>query len=333
MIICLHGFAFTGAPFPADFTWLNSRIFVAAFFIIGGYFLAQSWQSDPCAKRFFLKRILRIFPGLAICIFLTVFLLGPMVTQLPLETYFQSKDTYAYFKTLALYIIYYLPGVFTDNIFPIAVNGSLWTLPIEFFLYFCLVFLGLFSIPGRWIYPFLALVSAIITLWGIPEFAENWSFIYSTELKQIFICGYYFWIGATFFAFNLKQYFSLFGAIIAGILFLLSTAHELTFQFAKWIIWPYFILSLGLASSFKISNWMTRHGDFSYSIYIYAFPIQQTIAMFFPSINIIFHILMSFICVIPCALLSWKCIEQPMLRFKPKKIPSEPAIRVSLETS
>ncbi len=325
IVVYVHSFAFTGTPISKLFVWIDSRVVIYAFFLIGGYFLAKSWENDPNAKRFLQRRILRIYPALIVCVLLTTFLLGPLISDLSLIDYFQANETYAYLKNLTLYVTHFLPGVFTDNIYPRAVNGSLWTLPIEVGLYITLVVLGLMNIFSKWTYLFLALISAIVTFWGIPEAANNLQMIYGTELKQIFICGYYFWIGATFYAFNLKRYFSLWGALLASILFLISPFHHLSFQLAIWILWPYIILSIGLASPLKISSWLSRHGDFSYGIYIYAFPIQQILAMLYPNMHINLYILLCMICIIPCAVLSYKFIEQPFFRFKPSK--SIPAVK------
>jgi peptidoglycan/LPS O-acetylase OafA/YrhL len=324
-VIYVHAYDLTSTTYPQFFIWIHKDILIYAFFIIGGYFIAKSWHHDANVRRFLTKRVLRVFPALIICILLTVFLLGPLVTDLPIISYFQSRETYFYLKNIFLHVSYYLPGVFTENIFPNAVNGSLWTLPIEFFLYICTISIGILSIPQRWSYPILTIISAIFIFFGMPESVNDLRMIYGSDILHVFTCGYYFWIGATFFTFNLKQYLSLKGAAIASIIFLISPFHEFTFQLAMWILWPYIVLSVGLAASFKISQCITRQGDFSYGIYIYAFPIQQTLAMFYPSMNVNLHILISIICVMPFAILSWKFIEQPMLRFKPKKsISTEP---------
>src|SRR5262249_31359722 len=88
---------------------------------------------------FMKSRCLRIFPGLAVCLLAMVFLLGPVVTSLPAIQYLTSPELYDFlFRNLTLVDMHFrLPGVF-DDLPQQGVNGSLWTLPAEFFLYLVL---------------------------------------------------------------------------------------------------------------------------------------------------------------------------------------------------
>jgi peptidoglycan/LPS O-acetylase OafA/YrhL len=57
-------------------------------------------------------------------------------------------------------------------------------------------------------------------------------------------------------------------------------------------------------------------GDISYGIYIYAYPVQQAVACFFPERGPYFNTVASSVIVIPLAWLSWHYIEKYMLGFK-----------------
>jgi hypothetical protein len=61
---------------------------------------------------------------------LTTFIFGPLISIFSVKTYFSMlvKEMTS-FNLISKYV---LPGVFTTNPLPNAVNGSLWTLPIEF---------------------------------------------------------------------------------------------------------------------------------------------------------------------------------------------------------
>ena len=83
---------------------------------------------------------MRIFPALIVVVFLTVLFLGPLVTSLRFIEYFSSMETWSYLIHLGL-LRDALPGVFTDNPYPSAVNGSLWMLPHLFILYIILFLL------------------------------------------------------------------------------------------------------------------------------------------------------------------------------------------------
>lgn len=80
--------------------------------------------------------LLVFFPGLAVVILLSVFVMGPIVTSLPLGDYFADAGTWKYLSLIVLApISNVLPGVFDANPLPYAVNGSLWTLRYEFLAY------------------------------------------------------------------------------------------------------------------------------------------------------------------------------------------------------
>ena len=59
-------------------------------------------------------------------------------------------------------------------------------------------------------------------------------------------------------------------------------------------------------------------GGISYGVYIYAWPIQQTIAYTFPEFDPFDNVIVSTLLVIPIAFLSWRYIEKPMLNKKYK---------------
>ena len=146
LVLYGHAFVFLGLPEPLFLQWVPlGPLGVYIFFAISGYLVAQSWQRDPSVPRFLAKRALRIFPGLLVCTLLSVFVLGPWLTTLDMATYWRNEHTRGYFTNMALYMTYHLPGVFAQNRLPHAVNGSLWSLPIEFFMYLLLALLGMLA--------------------------------------------------------------------------------------------------------------------------------------------------------------------------------------------
>jgi peptidoglycan/LPS O-acetylase OafA/YrhL len=56
-----------------------------------------------------------------------------------------------------------------------------------------------------------------------------------------------------------------------------------------------------------------RFGDFSYGTYLYAFPIQQTIAWRFPDIHPVRIFFLALPATVAVAVLSWHLIEKPFL--------------------
>src|SRR5579871_6266470 len=94
MVVFSHAFTTTGThePQPIRFghslgvTW--GHLGVAIFFTTSGYLVAQSWRRQPEGFRFLLKRAVRIWPAFLVTLVLSVFLLGPVVTDWSLRSYF-----------------------------------------------------------------------------------------------------------------------------------------------------------------------------------------------------------------------------------------------------
>lgn len=316
LVLYGHSFVFLGLPAPLFMSWLPlGPLGVFIFFTISGYLITESWDRDPCLLRFFARRALRIFPGLAVCSLLSVLVLGAAITNLPLKDYFENQYTWKYLRNIALYISYYLPGVFESNRYPNAVNGSLWSLPVEFLMYIVCAIVG-FLRGNRWAFAVLAAASVAITLiWA--QRTSQMVVVYASDLRQAFICGTYFWIGAVFYKFDLKRYFSLSVVVMACVIIISLEPWSEVLSVAAWVLLPTVVLAFGLTHS-PILNRLTRSGDYSYGIYIYAFPIQQTVAYLYPEMSLGTYLPICFALILVCAILSWHLVERPALAFKPR---------------
>src|SRR6266536_5452731 len=118
---------------------------VFVFFTISGNLVTQSFDTTGSPIVFLAKRALRIFPGLFLCLAVCVFVIGPLVTQLPFADYFTRPEPYLFLLHNAVLDVDYnrLPGVefWPGNIGGI-VNGPLWSLPCEVLMYLMLFALG-----------------------------------------------------------------------------------------------------------------------------------------------------------------------------------------------
>ena len=208
MVLYGHSFVFLGLREPVFLSWTPlGPLGVFIFFTISGYLVSESWDRDPNLWRFSMRRALRIFPGLTLCILLTILVLGPIMTTLSIRDYFSHGATLGYLKNVALYIVYFLPGVFEHNKFPIAVNGSLWSLPVEFTMYIVVALIGMLR-GNRWVLLALALASAAITFFWASR-TEQLIVVYGFDLRQVFLCGTYFWAGAVMYKFDCKRWLTL----------------------------------------------------------------------------------------------------------------------------
>lgn len=66
------------------------------------------------AKYYFKARIIRIFPPLIFVTFVMAFIVGPIVTELSIDSYFTSVGTYKYLLNSFMILVHDLPGVFLE---------------------------------------------------------------------------------------------------------------------------------------------------------------------------------------------------------------------------
>ena len=325
LVLYGHAFVFLGLPEPIFLQWVPmGPLGVYIFFAISGYLVAQSWARDPHVPRFLAKRALRIFPGLVVCTLLSVLVLGPLLTTLDAGTYWRNEHTRGYLTNIVLYMTYHLPGVFANNRLANAVNGSLWSLPVEFFMYLLLSMLGLLSAlfqtaQGRaralkvWVGVVTLVFMGLVALWALPA-KEAWV-LYRTDLRQIPLCGVYFMVGACMYCFQWHRYFTLSNVVLGLVVWLSLGANPQWFAMASWVILPFGVLAFGLASHPWLTGMHAR--DYSYGIYIYAFPVQQTLASFWPQMPLLAYLVSTLVMTVALAAASWHLVEKPALKLKP----------------
>jgi peptidoglycan/LPS O-acetylase OafA/YrhL len=59
-------------------------------------------------------------------------------------------------------------------------------------------------------------------------------------------------------------------------------------------------------------------GDYSYGVYIYAFPVQQSVALLSPGISVMALMIFSSIGALFLAYISWHLVEKHALELKPR---------------
>jgi len=311
-----HQHVLMGLPGPK--AWHNSYggLAVAVFFAISGYLVAKSWLNDPNLLRFAWRRALRIWPGLVVAVLLSVFVLGPIATQLPVADYLRHPQTWAYLKTLSLDVQFDLPGVFASNLSH-SVNGSLWTIPIEVKCYIALAVLGLL---GLWRYSATSLfVLAVLLAYFAHRYAPSvkppheWS--YSLQYAVVFVIGMVF---ASFERFWLRQPWRAVLLVVPLLIALSWLQPVWRGQAPVWALGCAAII-IGTAS-WPVLRDVGRFGDCSYGAYIYAFPVQQSVLWLLGPHFSNFWLAtgLSLVLTLLLAWASWHLIEQPALRLKPR---------------
>lgn len=313
LVLFSHQFALTGRPEPMRIGAFQDLggLGVCIFFSISGYLVAQSWDRDPSAPRFVAKRLLRILPGLIVVTVSCAVLLGPLVSTLALRQYFSSPKTWEFFHLLKLSgVSNELPGVFTANPYPNAVDGSLWTLSVEARCYLILMVLGVIGVLRR---PRLLLVGTIafaVYVFVIHD-AEH-----SLHPKHNLEYGAFFFSAACLYYFRQRwapRPGILLASLAAAGAVLVAVDHA---YLALLLTLPAFAIVSGTTST-PFMRRAGRFGDLSYGIYIYAFPVQQTVVFLTSNrLSIWTALLTTTLITAALALLSWHYVERPALRLK-----------------
>lgn len=321
MVVFAHSYQLTGngmEPFRVLTGSIDSGTFgVYVFFIISGYLICQSWDNTSSPGRFFWKRILRIFPGLIVVTLFTALVLGPALTKLPIIDYFINTQTYMFlFGSIFLYPMSFtkmtLPGVFVSNVVS-KVNGSLWSIPYEFTMYILLAAFGIIrAIKRKTImtlnFTVVVMIYAVITL-SLIQIPHKVFLTLAIGLYLFFFAGVFYYVNRKSIKYDWKI------AAALCIVWVLTFKTPLL-QTATVICIPYMVLFLAHLP-IPIVNHFGKYGDFSYGIYIYAFPIQQIIVQTLGTgIPIIAVFCLSMACTLPFAVLSWHLVESRALKMK-----------------
>lgn len=253
-------------------------------------------------------RFLRIFPGLFVYGILFAFIAGPLLSSMTLLDYFTDAHTYFYPLAVLVEFSRATPPhqIFTTTAFSGAVNNPLWTIKYEVAAYAMLGGLFYLDLLHRtWV------LLMIVALSLAAMFAENLSATWIYNLSRYELC---FMLGVLAHRFRnripLDARYLLPTITIA---YLLADTHigYATNIFAV----AHLVLVVG-ALQFGSLTTYTRKVDLSYGMYIYGWPIQQTLVAMIAGITIPMVFVLSFVFSSTVALASWNYIERPALRFK-----------------
>lgn len=319
-VLYSHQYALLGLAEPSFFGWNSfGGAGVTIFFFLSGMLVWTSWARDSDVRRFFQRRCLRIFPALWVVVLLSIGILGPALTTFSLPKFFTAADTWRYLTTAILLPRNVLPGVFEGNPFPNAINGSLWTLPVEFFCYITVMAAGLLRQRQKGFLLGMVLVVMVLLATYEPLLVGT-RFAPHLEMLAIFWWGVIYGYISTSARATLKhKQWELLALAIAVLFFaLLGPRSE-----ERLAITLFAMAAVFLAQRTDLGACLTdRIGDLSYGIYIYAFPVQQIMVYWLgASCNSFAEMFFaSSVVTIALAYLSWHLVERPALRFKPRAV-------------
>ncbi len=237
---------------------------VDIFFIISGFLITQSFlRQSP--GRFLWARLLRIFPALILVVLASVFVIGPLRTAA--QSYWQDGQTYHYLLNATLLdYTRTLPGVFHGE----GVNNSLWTLRYEFLCYLLVLAVGLLgALRDRRLVLGMFVLSLVLNSLGLGADTGVWEVLSVQQFLWLFA-----FFGAGMTAYLYREYLDLSPRVFLFVLALLAigSCRGGFSQAITVFLLAYAVLFLAYTPQVKL-GWLTRYGDFSYGVYLWAWPV------------------------------------------------------------
>jgi len=290
---------------------------VFVFFTISGFLVTQSYDNTRSTARFILKRFLRIYPGLAACMIFCALVIGALVSTLPLRDYYAQPGVYRFVAMNLAMVVQAnaLPSVLFTAFSGLGdiVDGPLWSLPFELAMYGMVAILGLLGWLRNGFIAFLWLLGVGCALYDTTQWHDvPWNFAGGF----LWLLGF-FTAGMAMYRFRGPWLYDrrLALAAIAGIV-VSAPLHELIALFA--VFGSFLTIHFALDPRYPAIP-AARFGDLSYGLYIYGWPVEQTILWAFGGKLPWWQL---FAAALPAtallAFISWHVVEKSALRLKPR---------------
>ncbi|AMU65991.1 acyltransferase family protein [Mycobacteroides abscessus] len=307
-VVFWHSWPLTGREIGyAPAARLLGDIFADGFFVISGFLITAAWVRRPNLKEYWASRALRIFPGLWICLMVIAFVIAPIAARVK-HTSITFSSELGYVVNNALLNVAYLDIDETpaDVPYPGVWDGSIWTL---FFVLLCDVMVSVLGVAGllkrHWVIPIL-LISALSCSAHFSYTPE--SYTWPQMLSRFFVV---FLAGALFYQYQDKipAHWSL---VVLSVGLVVASGFTQNYRVLGALPLAYAVIVSGaLIRKTRLRN------DFSYGVYIYAFPIQQLLATFgLGRLNPFLFFLLATTATLPIAALSWFVVEKRAMALK-----------------
>lgn len=307
----------TPEPLQAATGYSLGSYAVFVFFALSGFLISESYAQKNAPGPYLVARTARLVPGLLVSLLLVAFVLGPVVSAAYLDAP-QSWGFVAANLTL-IHPQYSLPGVFAGNPYP-QVEGSIWTLAHEAGWYLVVLACGLCGILRR---PALVgLLAGLMALAyvGLQVAGLQYPGLHiAAKLAQFIQLGLPFALGMAFRSYKalIPNTLWIMAALALAAGVTLNTPYGFPLLMA-FVVYATFWLAYGPGGALRAFN---RVGDYSYGIYIYAFPLQGLIVWLLPGVGVAGNIALATPLTLGLAVLSWHLVEHPALIWVKARLP------------
>ncbi len=298
---------------------------VPIFFFVSGFLISKSYENNSDIKEYAQNRILRIYPALIVCTFITV-------TSVYLTGYLSSKgislgEVIIWIVGQISIVQFYNPD-FMRGFGTGALNGSLWTITVELQFYIMIpVLYWIFGLAKPSNNKLLLLIAFFMLFHSVRyTLIDDYSNSLLFKLWGVsFIPWIYMFLVGVFFQ---KNFFILHRLLSKKILYILPLYLVISYFSVEYFGWKmgnginpilYVFLAIvvfSFAYSFpSFSKSLLKGNDISYGVYIYHIPIIN-ILIYYGYMSNIYYVFLTIAATIIMAIFSWIVIEKRSIKFK-----------------
>lgn len=317
IVIVSHSWPIAGyGPDPKFGDENLGRWAVAGFFTISGYLITGSRLHSSSLAAYLRRRFLRIYPAYFVVLVVVAFGFAAISPLIDPAAEWTPASSIAYvLQNLGLYAVQYsIDGTLTGAPVTDSWNGSLWTLAFEFG---CYLLVGLLATLVRQRRAFTAVVALLLVTATIATGLQllvhpardqidlHTLGLHISELAAFFLAG------ALLHLIAGRVPVSIWLAV-ASVLAVALLAWSGVFRLLAGIPVAYLMLYLG--SRLPLHRVGARN-DVSYGMYVYGFPVQQSLALLIgTTAPVPVFVALAITLTVPFAWASWLLVERPAMR-------------------
>jgi peptidoglycan/LPS O-acetylase OafA/YrhL len=311
-----HSFVvFLGDTSPEPLILFDITISYAAvngFFILSGLLITRSFDRRPDWLRFVVARLLRLFPAMIVLALAAVLVFGPAFSALSPLAYFSDTQVWRYLCDVLSFgdTSGGPPGIYPNNPWSGEFAASLWTLRYEVIAYGGSLALGLLGLARSRTQVLAVFILSVLAFMGVrimPDVLPPQA-LDLTRLAMAYLLGacLYSWRDSIKISVPMAL-----GLVVLALMFGPTPSYEIMLNFALAAL--VLVVGFGLPARFAP---LARIPDFSYGIYIWQWPVMQSLYHLGWSHNPFSMMLMALVISTGFAAMSWYWIEKPALALK-----------------
>ncbi|HRE15585.1 MAG TPA: acyltransferase [Rhodocyclaceae bacterium] len=298
------------------------RVGLYMFFLVSGFLVTRAIERRPDYIFFIKSRLLRIVPGLFVSAIFALLIVAPFSAwEINNISHWRDSILFVVANTTMFFPIAGVDGfeIFQSNNLPKVINGSLWSIALEARIYFFLLLLHV----SRALSSSMVLKLSTYVVVGAVLFL-NPTYLQINPDSIHLTCAMYFFVGSLSYQFRKYIPTSLIFPVIFLLLCVISGFGDyFPVEMRRFFVHvSIFFIVFSIAFG---SRPIVLPGDYSYGIYLYAFPIQQVVASEYPKISPDQAFGLAMLFILPAGVLSWHFVEFNMMKLKDKNL-SDPLL-------